>query len=342
MFDLPSSSTMSAASALDGEQPGPDDWNADWSTMLLAIRDKLKSCVGNPQDIGRMPQLGDASERTRSGVLECARALDQVHGLLKAQLESHELARAQAAEFGRADDGDERSSDGLSFTPAGAGDRQLCVCHLQPDTRAGLSGIKPSSADGRALGRLLPNGQLGALRAPAVAASFEDDGVTWLAGEHFFLDRVDQMLLRSGNTDEQIAVLLIQIEGMQSIREQHGHVVAKHVLTNALARLINRIPSRDLTCRLSERQFACLLTNWQSRDALDGLLARLLSAVNADYASGELKLRLHTTVGVAVTPSAGKSARAMLESARTALALATNSPSGFALFKSNAMQLSQA
>ena len=315
MFDLPSNATNAVEAAPGAYQSELGSANADWSSMLLAICDKLTSVVANPAHVTETDPLGDAFANTRSGVLECTRALEQMHDLLRAQF------------------GASATSCSLRHTRAERPQRA---------TRAGPACSEPPAADQRPASRLLPNGQLGSLRARGVATSFEEDGVTWLAGEQFFLERADHMLRRSARSATPVAVLLVQIEGMQSIREQHGRVVAQQTLTNALARLINRIPTRDVTCRVGQQQFACLLTHWTSRDALDALLAGMLSAVNADYAIGELKLKLRATAGVAVTPVAGATASALLESAHAALEHAASSPSGCAFFNARMLQLAHA
>lgn len=288
------------------------DATADWSILFLAISEKLRNSVGVSRGIAHAPQLGDASERTRADVLECARAVDQLHALLEAQFGS-------AVQRPAVDNAPTSGPDPIGLVSL----NQTAVLTAQHGARS----------------QLLPNGLVGDLAAPAVAAGFTGDGVNWLADEHFFLKQVDQALRKSASMDKALTVLLVDIEGLQCIRVRYGQTVTNRVLTHALSRLINRLPRGDLTCRISEKQFACLLTTGgQSRDALTSMLAKLLSALNADYASGQLKLSLQATLGVAISPGAGGSARLMLANAQTAAHVAAGSPTGCEFFQAGAIQ----
>ena len=287
------------------------DATADWSILFLAISEKLRNSVGVPRGIAHAPQLGDASERTRADVLECARAVDQLHALLEAQFGS---AVQPAA---------------IDNAPTSGADQMGLVSLNQTAVLTAQHGVRS---------QLLPNGLVGDLAAPAVAAGFTGDGVNWLADEHFFLKQVDQALRKPASMDKALTVLLVDIEGLQCIRTRYGQTVTNRVLTHALSRLINRLPRGDLTCRISEKQFACLLTGGQSRDALTSMLPKLLSALNADYASGQLKLSLQATLGVAFSPGPGASGRLMLANAQSAAHLAAGSPTGCEFFQAGAVQ----
>ena len=81
-----------------------------------------------------------------------------------------------------------------------------------------------------------------------------------------------------------------------------------------------------------------MTTGGQSRDALTSMLSKLLSALNADYASGQLKLSLQATLGVAISPGPGASGRLMLANAQSAVHVAAGSPTGCEFFQAGAVQ----
>jgi len=72
----------------------------DWNDLLDAVKARLRLCVDEPsQASGPQPT---AAQRTRSGVLECVEALDQLHATLRLELDRRqrlelEVFDAQAA-----------------------------------------------------------------------------------------------------------------------------------------------------------------------------------------------------------------------------------------------------
>jgi diguanylate cyclase len=69
-------------------EPTPGVAVADWDDLFCAVKARLKLTVDEWVAAGTEPDLRDAENRVREGVLQCSEALDQLHATL-----AHEAAR---------------------------------------------------------------------------------------------------------------------------------------------------------------------------------------------------------------------------------------------------------
>ncbi len=102
------------------------------------------------------------------------------------------------------------------------------------------------------------------------------------------------------------------------------------------ARLARSVRADDMVSRVGGDEFACLLADVPSREQLSHLACKMFDAVSAPMKIGQLKLTVRASIGIAVCPTDGASAEALLKSADNAMYRAKRQNTGYAFFAEGA------
>ena len=158
------------------------------------------------------------------------------------------------------------------------------------------------------------------------------DGLTALPNRSCFHERLDQALADPELRRPGLALLYIDLDGFKSINDEHGHDAGDEMLRIVSARLARTVRSEDMVSRVGGDEFACLLADVPSREQLSHLACKMFDAVSAPMKIGQLKLTVHASIGIAVCPSDGASAEALVKRADEAMYRAKRHKTGYAFF----------
>jgi diguanylate cyclase (GGDEF)-like protein len=176
-------------------------------------------------------------------------------------------------------------------------------------------------------------------RAEAVEAQMSErrlrrqallDGLTWLPNRSFFLDRLDGAVANARPERQAIAVLYVDLDGFRPINHQHGHEVGDAVLRGVATRLTRSVHADDMVSRIGGDEFACLLVERPSRERLSHLAGKIIDAVSAPLQIGTLALVVRPSIGIAVWPEDGTTAKTLFKTADAAMSRAKRQRTGFA------------
>lgn len=162
------------------------------------------------------------------------------------------------------------------------------------------------------------------------------DALTALPSRDSFRARIDRILAQAEPQSRTLAVLYLDLDGFKAINDVHGHEVGDDVLRIVATRLSRAVRAEDSVGRLGGDEFACLLSNLPNREQLSHLACKLFDGVSAPMKIGKLELTVRPSIGIAVCPSEGLSATALLNRADAAMAHAKRGRSGYAFFDERA------
>jgi diguanylate cyclase (GGDEF)-like protein len=175
--------------------------------------------------------------------------------------------------------------------------------------------------------------QAGERRARHLA---QHDGLTALPNRSYFNARLDDALRPGDHAAPGLAVLYIDLDGFKPINDRHGHATGDEMLRIVAQRLSHSIRAGDTVCRIGGDEFACLLSRPMGREQLSQLAAKLFDAVSAPLKVGALELQVRPSIGIAVCPTDGETATALLTRADTAMYRAKRRQMGYAFFDRHA------
>ncbi len=154
------------------------------------------------------------------------------------------------------------------------------------------------------------------------------DSLTDLPNRVLFLEQLDKMLPRAINGCH-LAILYIDLDGFKTVNDTLGHAVGDKLLTMVADRLRNSVRERDCVARLGGDEFAVIMQNGDDPVRYAGSLARrLLMSIGQPYDIDGARCVIGASIGVAVAPTDGATADALLKNADLALYQSKNEGRG--------------
>jgi diguanylate cyclase (GGDEF)-like protein len=101
----------------------------------------------------------------------------------------------------------------------------------------------------------------------------------------------------------ELTVAFVDLDAFKAVNDTYGHDAGDTVLREVALRLTSAVREDDLVVRLGGDEFAVVLADGSPTDAVDGLVRRLLGAVELPVAlAGDATTAVHASVGVATGP----------------------------------------
>ena len=140
------------------------------------------------------------------------------------------------------------------------------------------------------------------------------DSLTGLANYRHLIDILQSELERSGRTNRPFSVLLMDLDGLTKINDQHGHVIGSRSLCRVATILRLNSRSIDTAARYGGDEFALVLPETTTA-AAEQVADRVHSCLSDDAEVPQLTI----SIGVATFPECGASVQELLEFADRAL-----------------------
>jgi diguanylate cyclase (GGDEF)-like protein len=118
---------------------------------------------------------------------------------------------------------------------------------------------------------------------------------------------------------ERVAVLCIDLDHFKAINDTLGHAVGDAVLKQVSARLLNATRETDMLARLGGDEFSLLLRPIDGPAAAAEVADRMVKAIAAPFSISGHEISIGASIGIAVAPSDGISADALMKNADLAV-----------------------
>jgi diguanylate cyclase (GGDEF)-like protein len=161
-------------------------------------------------------------------------------------------------------------------------------------------------------------------------ASFHD-ALTGLPNRAYFMERLGRALQRARLRSGYVAVIVVHMDKVRSVRETLGGGAGDDLLTQAVQRLQSGLRPEDLAvARLADDQFGVLLFGIESEQAAMSAAQRLQGAFEEPFPVAGQSVFATAGMGIAISSTGYEDADELVQGAQMALSKAGES--GLALF----------
>lgn len=141
------------------------------------------------------------------------------------------------------------------------------------------------------------------------------DDLTGLANRAMFLEQLRGALQRARRTHQGLAVLMLDMDGLKSLNDNHGHSVGDAALVEFARRLKDTARSEDVVARLGGDEFAVLMPSISEAGGPAQFHRRLQEALVAPFDFRGACHLVEGSCGWALHPADGSSAEALIDCA---------------------------
>ncbi|HVN52641.1 MAG TPA: bifunctional diguanylate cyclase/phosphodiesterase [Acidimicrobiales bacterium] len=159
------------------------------------------------------------------------------------------------------------------------------------------------------------------------------DPLTGLPNRRFLGDGFDQMLKLTRRRNGRIAVLFVDLEGLEEVNHTYGPAFGDQLLVAVAARLVEAIGPDDRAVRYGGDQFVLFCPEVSTTLSAERIARSVLAFVETPFEVGDTQVRVSADIGVAITEERCTRPDEVLRDADAALHQAKQAgPGGCALF----------
>ena len=144
------------------------------------------------------------------------------------------------------------------------------------------------------------------------------DALTELPNRTLLNDRLSQALHLTARNGEGLAVLALDLNRFKAVNDRFGHAAGDRLLKLVADRLMGAVRASDTLARVGGDEFVVVLTDVKPSDAGE-LAQRLIAELSEPFQLDDLRIRIGTSVGIALYPQDGDCTEVLLKNADTAL-----------------------
>ena len=144
------------------------------------------------------------------------------------------------------------------------------------------------------------------------------DSLTDLANRALFIERIEKALSRP-RRERPIAVLFIDLDDFKGINDTLGHWAGDELLVGVAGRLRRLLRKPDSAARLGGDEFAVLIEEIDDRAEADAVARRIFAALDEPFLIADRQVRVHASVGIAISDSDGENASRLMRHADVAM-----------------------
>ncbi|MGA0586553.1 diguanylate cyclase domain-containing protein [Dyella sp. KRB-257] len=131
------------------------------------------------------------------------------------------------------------------------------------------------------------------------------DELTGLPNRRLFARRLDAALSRARQRSERLVVLVIDMDDFKQINDTRGHATGDALLAAAAECLRARLRGTDTLARIGGDEFAAILPDVDSREAVAALVRKLQAALHHGLDVQGERIAVHASIGAAFYPDDG-------------------------------------
>src|SRR4051795_2687774 len=144
------------------------------------------------------------------------------------------------------------------------------------------------------------------------------DDLTGLGNRRQLVDKLHATIESAGERGDELALLLIDLDGFKELNDTLGHHAGDEVLRQIGPRLKERLREDDTLARLGGDEFAVILQPGDEATASTAGL-RLRAALEESFAVGGIHVHIDASVGIALYPAHAREAMGLLQRADVAM-----------------------
>ncbi len=145
------------------------------------------------------------------------------------------------------------------------------------------------------------------------------DPLTSLPNRTLFHDRLQHALERAQRYGQELAVLLLDLDGFKTVNDSLGHPVGDLLLQQAAQRFKECVRVEDTVSRLGGDEFAVILNNLEHGTDAILVVKKMLQALQQPFELNGTAALVTASIGIAIAPLDGDTPEALVRNADTAM-----------------------
>ena len=145
------------------------------------------------------------------------------------------------------------------------------------------------------------------------------DPITELPNRTLFLDRLTVSLAAARRNQRRIAVLYVDLDYFSTVVGRWGQSIAERILKRVGLRLSDAVRIEDSVARISSDEFALLVTGFGDEETCAIIAQRVVDSIAQPFLFDGHEIVIACSVGIAVFPTDGADADALLDNSREAM-----------------------
>jgi len=145
------------------------------------------------------------------------------------------------------------------------------------------------------------------------------DSLTGLPNRLLSLERLSQMLKDAFRSQNNVAVLFLDLDDFKKVNDSLGHSIGDELLVQAAARLKNTISNNDLVGRLGGDEFIIILGNINSPAEVEVIATKMLKRFYQPFVLNNRELVSTVSIGIALYPHNSEDPKELLRQADSAM-----------------------
>lgn len=145
------------------------------------------------------------------------------------------------------------------------------------------------------------------------------DGLTNLPNRRALVRDAEHIIQGVKESDEIIALCLIDLDGFKAVNDQIGHDAGDHVLVEVSHRMRTLLRQADLVARLGGDEFTVLLRDLKSPDDAERVAQKICDVVDQPIPFAEHTAKVSASIGISLVPLDGYDLHDLLMKADSAM-----------------------
>lgn len=145
------------------------------------------------------------------------------------------------------------------------------------------------------------------------------DPLTGLPNRALLLERLQQQVALSERHQSQFALLFLDLDGFKAVNDNLGHDIGDLLLVEAARRLQGCVRKSDTVARLGGDEFVAILYDITIPDGVNAVAQKMIEQLSAPFNLNEHTSCISASIGIAIYPSHGLTADALLQAADGAM-----------------------
>ena len=158
------------------------------------------------------------------------------------------------------------------------------------------------------------------------------DALTGLPNRTLFDDRLRQVLAQAERHGRGVAVMFIDLDDFKLVNDAYGHDVGDTVLRDVAQRLQASMRAEDTVSRWGGDEFLCIMMEANDELNIAKVATKIIRVTSAEIEVGDAKLSVKPSVGIAVYPRDGETAKGLVANADSAMYRAKLTHEGYVFF----------
>ena len=145
------------------------------------------------------------------------------------------------------------------------------------------------------------------------------DPLTDLPNRYSLNERLPHALRLCRRNHQQLALMLIDLDGFKSINDTLGHQMGDRLLVSVADRLREAVRDSDIVARLGGDEFVIVLPAIESPSAAASVATKIVQSISSPYFIDEHELRSSPSIGICIFPDDGIESVDLLKNADVAM-----------------------